>query len=46
MTVLLNEDVADFIAMFDYRNRDKEWGKSVDVIERSIAFLTGEKPEE
>ena len=42
----LNEDVADFIAMFDYRNRDKEWGKSVDVIERSIAFLTGEKPAE
>ena len=42
----LNEDIADFVAMFDYRNKGKEWGKSIDVIERSIAFLTGEKPEE
>ena len=37
-------DIKHFVSMFDYRNRDKEWGTSVDAIERSIEFLTGEKP--
>jgi hypothetical protein len=30
--------------MFDYRNHGKDWGNSKDSIERSIEFLTGEKP--
>lgn len=40
----LKKDITYFCSMFDYRNRGKEWGTSVDAIERSIAFLTGEEP--
>ena len=38
-------DIKHFVSMFDYRNRGKDWGTSVDAIERSIEFLTGEKPD-
>ncbi len=37
----LESDISHFVAMFDYRNRGKDWGSSVDAIERSIDFLTG-----
>lgn len=40
----LKEDITYFCSMFDYRSRGKDWGRSVDAIERSIEFLTGEKP--
>ena len=42
----LNGDIAHFVSMFDYRSKGKDWGTSVDVIERSVEFLTGEKPKE
>lgn len=41
----LKADVSHFVEMFDYRSKGKEWGTSVDSIERSIEFLTKEKPE-
>ena len=37
-------DIKHFVSMFDYRNKGQDWGTSVDAIERSIEFLTGEKP--
>ncbi len=40
----LKKDISHFATMFDYRNRGADWGDSVDSIERSIEFLTGEKP--
>ena len=40
----LKTDISYFCSMFDYRNRGKEWGTSIDSIERSIEFLTGDKP--
>jgi hypothetical protein len=40
----LKKDISHFATMFDYRNRGADWGTSVDSIERSIEFLTGEKP--
>jgi hypothetical protein len=40
----LKEDTTYFCSMFDYRNQGKDWGKSIDVIERNIEFLTKEKP--
>lgn len=40
----LKADTTYFCSMFDYRNQGKDWGKSIDVIERSIEFLTKEKP--
>ncbi len=42
--ISLKDDITHFCSMFDYRSRGQEWGKSKDSIERSIAFLTGEKP--
>lgn len=43
----LEGDVSHFCKMFDYRNNtpNKDWGNSKDSIERSIHWLTGEKPE-
>ena len=41
---VLRKDISHFATMFDYRNRGADWGTSVDAIERSIEFLTGEKP--
>lgn len=38
----LKEDVSYFVTMFDYRNRDKDWGTSVNAPERTIDYLTGE----
>lgn len=40
----LKEDITQFCSMFDYRNRGKDFGKSKDSIERSIEYLTKEKP--
>mgnify|MGYP000762389227 FL=1 len=40
----LKEDITYFCSMFDYRNQGKDWGTSKDSIERSVEFLTGEKP--
>lgn len=40
----LKEDITHFCSMFDYRNQDGDWKNSKDSIERSIEFLTGEKP--
>ncbi len=36
-------DVTHFCKMFDYRNEGADWGNSRDSIERSVAFLTGNK---
>jgi len=44
----LNEvegDVTHFCRMFDYRNKDADWGNSRDSIERAIWFLTSRHPE-
>lgn len=37
----LEADVTHFCRMFDYRNKDADWGNSRDAIERAIAYLTG-----
>lgn len=37
----LKEDISYFCSMFDYRNKGKQWGTSIDAIERSTDFLTG-----
>ncbi len=42
--VSLKGDITHFCSMFDYRSQGKEWGSSKDAVERSIEFLTGEKP--
>jgi hypothetical protein len=44
----LKGDVRHFCDMFDYRNNDEDadWGNSRDSIERAIAFLNGDLPEE
>ena len=44
--VSLKADITHFCSMFDYRSKGQEWGSSKDSIERSIEFLTGEKPGE
>ncbi|WP_129588147.1 DUF6062 family protein [Clostridium minihomine] len=38
----LSQDITKFCAMFDYRNKNGDWGNSRDAIERSIAFLTAD----
>ena len=41
----LKEDITYFCSMFDYRNAgNNDFGKSIDAIERSIEYLTKEKP--
>ncbi len=40
----LKDDITYFCSMFDYRNNGKDFGKSKDAIERSIEYLTKEKP--
>ena len=42
----LKGDIDHFVTMFDYRSKGLEWGTSIDAIERSVAFLTKEKPSE
>lgn len=42
----LKKDITHFCSMFDYRNQGQDWGTSKDSIERSIEFLTGQKPNE
>ncbi len=39
----LKDDVTHFCSMYDYRNRDGDWGNSKDAVERSAEFLTGKK---
>lgn len=36
----LSADVTHFCRMFDYRNKDGDWGTSRDAIERTFAYLT------
>ncbi len=38
---LLIADTTHFCNMFDYRNRDADWGNSRDAIERDLRFLAG-----
>lgn len=40
----LKDDITHFCSMFDYRNRGGDFGKSKDAIERSVEYLTKEKP--
>ena len=40
----LKNDITHFCSMFDYRNRDGDFGTSKDAIERSVEYLTQEKP--
>lgn len=42
----VEKDVTHFCRMFDYRNKDADWGNSKDSIERAIWFLTSREPEE
>ena len=42
----LEKDITHFCSMFDYRNKDGDWGNSKDAIERAIWFLTSRKPED
>ncbi len=42
--VQLKGDITHFCSMFDYRNRDGDFGNSKDAIERSVEYLTEEKP--
>ena len=37
-------DTTHFCRMFDYRNKDGDWGNSRDAIERSITYITGRVP--
>ena len=39
----LKADITHFCSMFDYRSQGQDWGTSKDSIERSIAFLTGQR---
>jgi len=40
----LKDDITHFCSMFDYRNQGNDFGKSIDAIERSVEYLTKEKP--
>ena len=40
----LEKDVTHFCRMFDYRNKDSDWGNSKDAIERSIQYITSRQP--
>lgn len=43
----VGKDITHFCRMFDYRNKNADWGNSKDAIERSIAYLTSRMaPEE
>lgn len=37
-------DTTHFCRMFDYRNKDGDWGNSRDAIERAVELLTARKP--
>lgn len=39
----VNNDLAHFCSMFDYRNRDADWGNSKTAIERALKLRGGEK---
>lgn len=41
----LNGDITHFCRMYDYRNKDADWGNSKDAIERAIEYLTARKVE-
>lgn len=38
-------DITHFCRMFDYRNKDGDWGNSRDSIERAIWYLTSRQPQ-
>lgn len=40
----LKDDVSHYCKMYDYRNKGMDWGNSRDSIERSVEFLTSQKP--
>lgn len=41
----LKDDISHYCKMFDYRSNGQDWGNSRDSIERSVEFLTSEKPD-
>lgn len=41
----LEHDVTHFCRMFDYRNKDADWGNSKDASERAMTYLTARKPQ-
>lgn len=41
---IVQSDTTHFCRMFDYRNKDGDWGNSRDAIERAIALLTAREP--
>lgn len=40
----LCKDVTHFCRMFDYRNKDGDWGNSKDSTNRAVAYLTARQP--
>lgn len=42
----VENDITHFCRMFDYRNKDADWGNSKDAIERAIWLLTSRKIED
>ena len=42
----VEKDITHFCRMFDYRNKDADWGNSKDAIERAIWLLTSRKIED
>lgn len=41
---VLKDDVSHYCKMYDYQSKGQDWGNSRDSIERSVEFLTSEKP--
>ena len=41
----INEDLKHFCSMFDYRNRDGDWGNSKTAIQRTLSFRKGYEQE-
>lgn len=42
---VLEQDVTHFCRMFDYRNKDADWGNSKDASERAMTYLISRKPQ-
>ncbi len=41
----LKDDISHYCKMYDYRSKGLDWGNSRDAIERSVEFLTSERPD-
>lgn len=41
----LSADLNKFTSMYDYQSNNADWGNSKDSIERTVEFLTGNRPE-